>query len=128
MFSQGAEIVIRALVVDSNKLIQWSLKESLNQEGYETDTMATAKQALNRIMEIPYRLIVFGLEMIDEDSFRLLNRIQNIAPSTNIVILTSRDKNLIEFLLSDLNITSIIEKPFRIDTIKAIAREASGLI
>ena len=117
--------MIKALVIESNKLIHWSLKETLSDEGYKTDTIASAEKALSRIMKIPYSLIFFGLDMIGEDSLRILDQVNTISPSTRLIVLTSREKHQIELLLSDLNVTSIIEKPFRLDSIKAIARESS---
>lgn len=116
--------MIKALVIDSDKLIRWSLKELLTEEGYETDTIDSAKETLNRVMKIPYSLIFYGLELIDEDSLRILDRVKAIDPSTSLIVLTAREKHKIELLLIDLNLTSIIEKPFQLDTIKAIARES----
>lgn len=49
--------MIKTLVIESNKLIQWSLKETLSDEGYKIDTIASAEKALSRIMKIPYSLI-----------------------------------------------------------------------
>jgi DNA-binding NtrC family response regulator len=116
--------MIKALVIDNNKLIQWSLKETLTEEGYETHTIASAEEALNRIMKIPYSLIFFGLDVIKENSLILLDQVNTISPSTRLIVLTCREKHQIELLLSDLDVTSIIEKPFQLDSIKAMARES----
>ncbi len=114
----------RALVIESNKLIQWSLKETLSDEGYKTDVIASAEKALSRIMKNPYSLILFSLDMIEEGSLRILDQVNKISPSTRLIILTSREKNQIESLVSDLNVASVIVKPFGLDTIRAIARES----
>ncbi len=116
--------MIMALVIEKNKLIQWSLKETLSDEGYKTDAITSPDRALNRILKNPYSLIIFGLDMIEEDSLRILDQVNKMSPSTRLVVLTSEEKHQIELLLSDLNVTSIIEKPFGLDAIRAIARES----
>jgi len=76
------------------------------------------------LITITYNLIIYDLELNDKNNLRVLNQIKNIGLSIKFIVLTTRDKHQIESLLGNLNITSIIEKPFRINTIRAITKEA----
>jgi len=54
----------------------------------------------------------------------VIKKIHEIHPSAKIIILSAYAKHQIEPLLGTVNIFSIIEKPFRSEQIKAIAKKA----
>lgn len=114
-------------MIDNDKLIRWSLKEILTQDGYEVETFATADDALNQVTDNPYDLIFADLEINEKECLDMLDKISKIQPSAQIVILSAYSKHQIEPILQTLNIFSIIEKPFQTKQIREIAKEALGL-
>ena len=58
----------RVLVLDDEKLIRWSLKQLLSEEGYEVDTAATADEALRLAETRNYALIITDLEICGEQA------------------------------------------------------------
>jgi DNA-binding NtrC family response regulator len=118
------DILIKILVVDDDKLIRWSLKELFSQEGYEVKAVATAKEALEQAEDKPYDLIFTDIEIKDENSTEMLRKMTSFQPETKIIILSAFTRQQMESQLGDLNIFSIIEKPFRSDQIKSIVKEA----
>lgn len=116
----------KMLVIDDDKLIRWSLKEIFSQEGYKVDTASTAKDALKQVTNNPYDLIFADLEINEDNAFEMLNKIKEIQPQTKIIILSALSKDQIGPQLGNLNIFSIIEKPFKSEQIKSIAKEALG--
>ncbi len=116
--------LIKILVVDDDKLIRWSLKEIFLQEGYDVDTAATAKDALRYVEDNSYNLIFTDLEINDENSIEMLEKVKESQPEAEIVVLSALTKNQIELQLGELSIFSIIEKPFRSEQIKSVAKKA----
>lgn len=114
----------RILVIDDDKLIRWSLKELFSQEGYKVDAVATAREALNLIESIPCDLVFVNLETKDENGLEMLRKIASLQPEAKIIILSAFARQQIESQISDLNIFSIIEKPFRSEQIRSIAKQA----
>ena len=114
----------KVLVIDDNKLIRWSLKEILFQEGYEVDTIDTAREAVNLAKVVPYRLIFADLEIQDENGIEMLKKIKELRPDVVTIILSAypKQKMLPEF--SDLKVFSIIEKPFKSEHLLSVAKEA----
>lgn len=114
----------RILVIDDDKLIRWSLKELLSQEGYKVESVATAREALNLAESIPCDLIFVNLETKDENGLEMLRKITSLQPEAKIIILSAFTRQQIESQISDLNIFSIIEKPFRSEQIRSLAKQA----
>jgi DNA-binding NtrC family response regulator len=118
--------LIKILVVDDDKLIRWSLKEIFSQEGYVVDAVATAEDALKQAKNITYELIFSDLEINDENGIEMLRTARVSQPEAKIIIISALTRQQIEPKLGNLNIFSIIEKPFRSEQIKTIVKEALG--
>jgi DNA-binding NtrC family response regulator len=118
----------KILVVDDDKLIRWSLKEIFSQEGYSVDTVATVNDALRQAKKIPYELIFADLEISDESGIEMLKNAIVFQPDAKIIILSALSEQQIEPRLGNLNIFSIIEKPFKSEQIRSIVKKALDLI
>jgi DNA-binding NtrC family response regulator len=115
--------LIKILVVDDDKLIRWSLKEILSQEGCEVDTMATAAEALTQVENKDYNLIFADIDIEDENGIDMLKKLKVVQPETKIIILSAYPRNQIESQLGDLSILSIIEKPFQSEQIRGVVKD-----
>lgn len=114
--------MIRILVVDDDKLIRWSLKEILSQEGHEVDAVATATDALTQIENTAYNLIFCDIDIEDENGIEMLKKLKIVRPEAKIIILSAHTRNKIEPQLGNLCILSIIEKPFQSEQIRNIVK------
>ncbi len=117
-------ILIKILVVDDDKLIRWSLKEILSQEGCEVDTVSTTTEALTHVENTNYHFCLTDIDIEDENGIEMLKKLRAVQPEAKIIILSAHPKNQIEPQLGDLSILSIIEKPFQSEQIRGIVREA----
>jgi DNA-binding NtrC family response regulator len=117
----------KILIVTEDKLIRWSLKEILTQEGYVTDTAPGQKDFLNKISNNLYDLILADFEMDRIKSIEMQEIMAGIPRSTKIIILSSFDDYQTETLLDGLNILTVIKKPFSVEQIKESAKKAFKL-
>jgi len=117
------DAVPKILVIDDEKLIRWSLKEILGQEGYMVDTTDRADEAINMVKDIPYDLIIADLEIQEEDGIEMLKVLKRIRPDAVAIILSARPKQTLPEH-ADLRVYDIIEKPFKSDQLLSTAREA----
>jgi two-component system nitrogen regulation response regulator NtrX len=117
-------VLPKILVIDDEKLIRWSLKEILTQEGYDVDTIDTADEAINLAKNIPYRLIIADLEIQDENGIEMLKKIKEFRPDIVTIILSAHPKQRIQPEFGDLHVFATIEKPFKSEQLLTIAREA----
>jgi two-component system, NtrC family, response regulator AtoC len=108
-------IAPRILILDDEKLIRWSLNQIFTQEGYEVDVAATMDEALQLASAKTYGLIFADLEIWSRQK------------TAKIIIITAVTKGEAEQSLGDVRPFAIIEKPFKSDEIKAVAKEAITL-
>lgn len=114
----------KILVIDDDKLIRWSLKEILSQEGYGVDTSDTVEEAIDLARSVPYHLIIADLEIHEENGIDMLKKIKEFRPDVQTIILSAYPKQRILPEFVDLNVFSIIEKPFKSEHLLATAIEA----
>jgi two-component system response regulator (stage 0 sporulation protein F) len=114
--------LIKILVVDDDKLIRWSLKEILSQEGCEVDAVATATEALIQVENRDYNLCFADIDIKDENGIEMLKKIKIVRPEAKIIILSAHTRNKIESQLGSLCVLSIIEKPFQSEQIRNIVK------
>ena len=81
--------MLRALVIDDDKLIRWSLQEIFSQEGHHVDTVATVSDALAQAENSSYNLIFADMEIDDADSIEMLRKLKNLQPKAEIIILSA---------------------------------------
>lgn len=107
------------LIVTENNLVRWSLKEILTQEGFWTDVALTTRDSLAKMANNSYDLIIVDFEARKTDNINILEKIDEIFPSPNIIILSSLVAETQSAFSSRPKILSVIEKPFSIGQIKA---------
>ncbi len=113
----------KVLVIDDEKLIRWSLKEILGQQGYMVDTTDRADDAIKMVKDTPYDLIIADLEIQEDDGIEMLKILKKIRPDAVAIILSARPKQILPEY-ADLRVFDIIEKPFKSEQLLSTAREA----
>ncbi len=79
----------RILIVDDEKAIRDSIKMILDDEGYETYTASDGEEALNKITDGNYDVVISDIKMPKIDGMELLEKSAKIAPNTFFIIMTA---------------------------------------
>ena len=87
--------MFRALVIDDDKLIRWSLQEIFSQEGHHVDTVGTVSDAITQAEKSSYQLIFADMEIDEADSIDMLRQLQNLQPKAEIIILSAQTRQRI---------------------------------
>ena len=84
----------RILIVDDDEMVRIALNELLKPEGYEIDSAGSAKEALNKIDEKSYDLLMLDIIMPEMDGFELCTRIREKENyrETPVVFLTAKSR------------------------------------
>ncbi len=117
-------IVCNILIVDDDKLIRWSLKELFSQEGYNVDAVSSTEEALEQVKSCSYNLIISDLIINDENCYRKIRKMASFQPKAKIIIISALNAGQIKSQFTDKSIYSIIEKPFKGEQIRSIAKKA----
>jgi CheY-like chemotaxis protein len=103
------------LVVDDEAPQRAQIERALVQAGHRVHEASSGNQALSRLKEKRYDLLVTDLMMEDGTGFEVLEWVRENAPGLPVVICSSyaKTENLKSFLAT--NLYRIIRKPFRPD-------------
>lgn len=77
------------LLVDDEKAIRDSLKMILAEEGYTTDSAADGEEALQKIKENDFDIVISDIKMPKMDGMQLMEESAKISPQTFFIIMTA---------------------------------------
>ena len=79
----------RLLIVDDERLIRWSLEQTLAKGGHEVSSVETGEAALAAIREDPPDLILLDLKLPDRDGLQVLRQVKELSPHVQVLIMTA---------------------------------------
>ncbi|MCX7680942.1 MAG: response regulator [Anaerolineae bacterium] len=116
----------RILIVDDEEAVLFTLERSLRKLGsdYEIVTARSGQDALERVKQGEYHLVITDLKMPGMDGVELTRAIQALSPTTAVIWITAYGSPGSEAEARRLNVHSYLRKPLDIVEIRRIAREA----
>lgn len=119
----------KILVVEDEYSINDAISFALNNEGYETISAFTGKEALEKFRELKPDLILLDLMLGDMDGFEIC---KELSKDVYIIMLTARGELLDKVIGMELGADDYIVKPFEIKEllvrIKAIFRREKQIL
>ena len=76
------------LVVDDDRHILEAMADYLRGQGHRTETALTCQQAMDRMGEFPFEVVICDVNLPDKDGFHLLEWAVENAPETSVIMLT----------------------------------------
>lgn len=114
----------RVLVVDDEKLIRWSLRERLTEEGHEVVEAADGGTARKLVESHAFDLVLLDLRLPDTDGITLLREMHRIRADLPVIIITAYSTvgNAVEAM--KLGAVDYISKPFNMDELAITVKRA----
>lgn len=78
----------KVLIVDDEERFRVTLGKLLTVKGLEVDTLGSAKEALERLKEKLYDVILLDVKMPEMDGVQALAEIKKLSPGIEVIILT----------------------------------------
>lgn len=76
------------LVVDDDQHILEAMADYLRGLGHRTETASTCQQAIDRMAEFPFEVVICDVNLPDQDGFQLLEWATTNSPESSIIMLT----------------------------------------
>lgn len=108
------------LIVDDEKNIRLTLCQALEVLSVETDTAADGEEALTRLKEKEFGLILLDLRMPGMEGMQVLRRVREIRPDIRVIILTAYGTVESAVEAMKLGAVDFIQKPFSAEEIRAL--------
>lgn len=102
---------MKILVVDDESLIREVIIEYLKLEGYEVDEACDGAEALKKIRENDYALIIMDIMMPNMDGYQACKEIKKIK-QVPFIMLSARSEEYDKLIGFDLGIDDYVTKPF----------------
>lgn len=118
----------RILVVDDDEMVLMALNELLKPEGYEVDAILRVSEALEKLDQDGYDLLMLDIIMPEMDGFELCRRIRKMEKyeETPIVFLTakSREEDRVQGVEAGANL--FLSKPISPEKLLGIVSDTIG--
>lgn len=103
----------KILIVDDDKAVGNLLKEYFKSQEYAVDTSLSAVEALEKVKNTKYHIVMIDIEMPQMEGIELLKRLKKYDPMTQIVMMT--ESSTIDKILRSLEYgaNDYIIKPFK---------------
>ncbi|MBW2208617.1 MAG: response regulator, partial [Deltaproteobacteria bacterium] len=88
-FGMEARKEFRILIVDDELVVRDSLKEWLEDEGFRVDMVESGTEALERLAEESFHLMLLDIKMPGMDGVEVLKRAREIHPELPVVMMTA---------------------------------------
>jgi DNA-binding NtrC family response regulator len=110
----------RIFVVDDEEMIRDLLKETFQRKGYDVDVVATGKEALARLADHPYDLVITDLRLPDISGMKVLAEAKKENPNLGVILITGYGsiKNAVKAMKQGAY--DYITKPFELDEIELV--------
>jgi DNA-binding response OmpR family regulator len=121
---------MRILVVDDEKTLLDQLKRALEDLRYMVETALDGQEALDKLFETPYDLIILDIMLPKKDGLSVLREIRQAGMTTPVLMLTARGEIGDKIKGLDLGADDYLAKPFSLDEllarIRALFRRSGG--
>ena len=114
------------LVVDDDRLILEAVKRILEREGIVAHCVASGEEALEKMKERTFSLMITDLNMPGLDGLELARKGLEIAPQMPIIMDTGGISPKIIRLAKEIGITKVLGKPFLVKELLDTIRDVMG--
>jgi len=111
------------LVVDDEKNIRLTLSQSLDSLGIEISTAVNGEEALRKLQEQEFSLIILDLRMPGMDGMEVLRHVRTRWPKTRVIVITAYGTVESAVEAMKLGADDFIQKPFTPAEIRELAMQ-----
>jgi DNA-binding NtrC family response regulator len=117
---------LRVLVVDDERLIRWSIAETLSNVGHtvvEAENGAAAIRALTT-SETPIDAVFLDFRLPDSDDLQLLATIRRISPHSSVILMTAYGSPEVTRGALEMGVFQVMSKPFELHALHPLLMKA----
>lgn len=115
---------IRILLVDDEDIVIECCLRILAESAYQVEYVQSGLEALKKVEESPFDLIILDFMMPKMDGMEVLRRVRQIQPGIKVIMVTGLDQSETARRAKDLGVFAYLPKPFDPDDLKQAVERA----
>lgn len=118
----------RLLIVDDEETLTFSLYQSfiLSKKDYEVVTAASGEEALDKMSENPFDLLITDIFMPGINGIDLLRKVKVEYPKTEVIVMTAYGSEDKKDEVEELGARHYVEKPFEMKNLREMVFNILG--
>jgi DNA-binding NtrC family response regulator len=116
----------KVLLVEDEKIVRESLRDWLIEDGYDVECVDTGEEALERIKQAEFGVIVLDLRLPGIDGLHVFEQAKELKPETKGVIITAYPSQETLDKARKLGFVDYLVKPFKISDLEKLIGAALG--
>jgi DNA-binding NtrC family response regulator len=119
---------LKVMVLDDEPIVCKRLQPALEKLGYEVETFIHSEEAMRRIQETTYDIIVTDLKMKGIDGMQFLQEAKKRSPKTEVIVITGFATLETARESFQKGVFDFIAKPFKLGEIQEVVNKAAAKI
>ena len=110
----------KILLVEDEAVLREALQDWLTADGYEVETTESGEEALERIKNEEFGVIVLDLRLPGLDGLRVFEEVKDVKPEIKGVIITAYPSNETLTKAKEIGLLDYLPKPFNVEDLEKI--------
>jgi DNA-binding NtrC family response regulator len=116
------------LILDDEPIVSKRLKPSLEKKGYEVETFTRSADALERVKERRFDIVITDLKMEGVDGMQFLTEVKEKYPETEVIVITGFATMATAKESFNKGVFDFLAKPFKLGEIADVIAKAEAKI
>lgn len=119
---------LSVLVVDDEAIVGKRLLLALNDAGYDVEVFVDPKEALARLVDRSFDIVVTDVRMQDVDGIQILETVAARSPATKVIMITAYATIEVAHEAIAKGVFDFIPKPFKVSEFLDVMAKAAAAI
>jgi DNA-binding NtrC family response regulator len=116
----------KVLIVEDEAVVRDSVREWLVEDGYDVEVAENGEEALKKIKQEEYGVIVLDLKLPGIDGLQVFEQAKELKPETKGVIITAYPSQETQDRAKKLGLMDYLAKPFKVEDLEKLISQALG--
>jgi DNA-binding NtrC family response regulator len=116
----------RLLIVEDDNAVRTTISTFLELEGYDVDAVASTREAIERLREVTYPIVISDIYLDERSGIDVLKTARQQNPDCAVILMTARGSMETVMSATQNGAFDYVAKPFEIDTMLQVIRRAEA--
>ena len=113
----------RILIIEDDEEMRSLMKDFIEEEGYEADSVEKGTYAFRKLLTEPFDLIITDVRMPGFSGLDILPDLRKLKPDVSIVVITAFGSEEVHYKALERGADAYLEKPLQLGKLSALIHE-----